>query len=323
VTADSLTLQNAYSARIGHVRRHDAPDAAALADVPVDNRRCGSTTDARVAMVGIRSNGTGDTLRVISEGQQRRRPFRVERATADPSYISFRAVALLSSADARTTPVLRSWSADFEPPADLAISSHTLAAPKIQIQNGAQGSVTLSVYNIGYRKSDSARVILSSVLADNSLPADRIRHCRQHSAGGSRTVQISFPTAGLPAQFTLQARGRASFRRQRADLWTTMSRCTISRFSSLAPEGGTTRAWSVNCAGSRRWEAYLYGPRAAGGNAVDSGVCDRPEGIVRENRGEYYPCAVGLPVTDVIHRECHASLRAILDLIFRSGQRVG
>ena len=206
VTADSLTLQNAYSAGSGTFAGMTLPMPQRWQTFRWTTGGAGSTTDARVAMVGIRSNGTGDTLRVIPRDSSVADLSGLNAATADPSYISFRAVALLSSADARTTPVLRSWSADFEPPADLAISSHTLAAPKIQIRNGAQGSVTLSVYNIGYRKSDSARVILSSVLADNSLRPIAYATVDSIPAGGSRTVQISFPTAGLPAQFTLQAR---------------------------------------------------------------------------------------------------------------------
>jgi len=104
------------------------------------------------------------------------------------------------------TPVLRNWSADFEPPADLAVSAHTLTSPKIQITNRAQATVTLSVYNIGYRKADSARVILSYKLPDNSLRPVAYAMVDSIPAGGRQTVQIGFSTAGLPSQFTLQAR---------------------------------------------------------------------------------------------------------------------
>ena len=206
VTADSLLLQNAYSAGSGTFAGIVLPMPQRLQTFRWASSGAAGTTDARVAIVGIRSTGAADTLRVIPRDSSFADLSGLNTATADPSYVGFRAVSLLSSADGRATPVLRSWSADFEPPADLAISSHTLTAPKIHIPQGVQGSVTLSVYNIGYRKADSASVILSYVLPDNSLRAIAYASVDSIPVGGWRSVQMSFPTAGLPTQFSLQAR---------------------------------------------------------------------------------------------------------------------
>ena len=206
VTADSLILQNTYSAGSGTFSGIALPMPQRWHTFRWSSGGAGTATDARVAIVGIRTTGTGDTLRVIPRDSSVADLSGLNNVSADPSYISFRAVSLLSSADGRATPVLRGWSADFEPPADLAISSHTLSAPKIQIAKGALGSVTLAVYNIGYRKADSARVILSYVLPDNSLRPIAYATVDSIPVGGSQTIQISFPTTGLPSQFTLQAR---------------------------------------------------------------------------------------------------------------------
>jgi len=65
VTADSLTLQNAYSAGSGTFAGMTLPMPQRWQTFRWTTGGAGSTTDARVAMVGIRSNGTGDTLRVI------------------------------------------------------------------------------------------------------------------------------------------------------------------------------------------------------------------------------------------------------------------
>jgi hypothetical protein len=206
VTADSLVLQNAYSAGSGTFAGITLPMPQRWQTFRWNAGGPPGITSARAAIVGIRSTGVSDTLRVIPGDTAVADLSALNAATADPSYVSFRAVALLSSTDGKATPVLRSWSADFEPPADLAISSHTLSAPKIQIPRGAQGSVTLNVYNIGYRKVDSARVVLSAILADNSLRPVAYAALDSIPVGGHEPVQMSFSTTGLPSQFTLQAR---------------------------------------------------------------------------------------------------------------------
>ncbi len=207
VTADSLLLQNTYSAGSGTF-------AGDLLPMPQRLRTfrwtaaagAGGSTDAHAAILGIRSTGASDTLRVIPKDSSTADLTGLNATTADPSYVGFMAVSLLTSADGRATPVLRNWSADFEPPADLAVTSRTIASPKIHIPSAVQGSVTVTVYNIGYRTADSARLILSYILPDNSLRAVAYSSVDSIPAGGSRAVQVSFPTAGLPAQFTLQAR---------------------------------------------------------------------------------------------------------------------
>jgi hypothetical protein len=207
VTADSLLLQNTYSAGSGTFAGDLLPMPQRLQTFRWSAAGgAGGSTDMRAAIVGVRSTGSSDTLRFILRDSSTADLTGLNAATADPLYVGFRAVSLLTSADGRATPVLRSWSADFEPPADLAVTSRTVASPKIHIPSGVQGSVTVTVYNIGYRTSDSARILLSYILPDNSLRAVGSASLDSIPAGGSRAAQIIFPTAGLPAQFTLQAR---------------------------------------------------------------------------------------------------------------------
>jgi|GEM_PF-1945676 len=207
VTADSLLLQNTYSAGSGTFAGDLLPMPQRLQTFRwAAAGGAGGSTDAHAAIVGIRSTGISDTLRVIPKDSSTIDLTGLNAITADPSYTGFRAVSILTSADGRATPVLRNWSADFEPPADLAVTSRTITSPKIRIPTAVQGSVTVTVYNIGYRTADSARVILSYILPDNSLRAVAYATVDSIPAGGARPVQMVFPTAGLPAQFTLQAR---------------------------------------------------------------------------------------------------------------------
>jgi hypothetical protein len=207
VTADSLLLQNTYSAGSGTFAGDLLPMPQRLQTFRWSAAAgAGGSTDVRAAIVGVRSTGSSDTLRFIPRDSSTADLTGLNAVIADPSYVGFRAVSLLTSADGRATPVLHSWSADFEPPADLAVTSRTVASPKIHIPSGVQGSVTVTVYNIGYRTSDSARILLSYILPDNSLRAVGSASLDSIPAGGSRAAQIIFATAGLPAQFTLQAR---------------------------------------------------------------------------------------------------------------------
>ncbi|HTR98699.1 MAG TPA: C25 family cysteine peptidase, partial [Bacteroidota bacterium] len=170
ITADRLVVQNAYSGGTGTFAGELLPMPQRWRTFRWDAGGPPGTTEAHAAIVGIRTDSGADTLRVIPRDSVTADLSGLAALTANPAYVSFRAVALLSSIDARSTPVLRSWSADFEPPADLAVSSHTVRAPKIRLPAGiATASVTLDVYNIGYRQADSARVVLSYLQPDNAL----------------------------------------------------------------------------------------------------------------------------------------------------------
>jgi hypothetical protein len=210
VTEDSLTILNYYSYGSGIFASIPMPMPQRLHIYRWSTSGVAGTTSARTALVGIRSNGVQDTIRVIPQDSTSVDLSSLNPVIADPAYIGIQPVALLATADALLTPVLRQWSMDFDPPADLAISARTLTAPKISFRKGTDLSVTLSVYNIGYRTADSGKVVLSLLGSDNSLTPLTEQRLDSLPVGGIQTLQIPFPTEGLGSRFTVQAKVEAS-----------------------------------------------------------------------------------------------------------------
>jgi hypothetical protein len=205
-TADSLQVSAFLGYGSGTFEGSLIPMPQRLRSFRWSNGGVSGTTDAKVALLGIRSNATVDTLRTISKDSTIADISGLNTVIADPAYVGFRAVALLSSKDVRVTPLLRDWSADFELPEDLAISSRTLSVPKKSPQGVAGNSVSLTIYNIGYRKSDSSRVVLSALQTDNSFRPIAYATVDSIPAGGFQTTQIPFLPGGLPQTVTFQAR---------------------------------------------------------------------------------------------------------------------
>jgi hypothetical protein len=205
-TAESLQVANYYRAGSGTLTSSPLPVPQRWGPFRWTLDGSGAVTDGQIALLGIRDSGRVDTLRRIPRDSIQVNLGGLESVTADPAYVSFAASVYLSSKDALLTPVLRRWSADFEPAADLAVSGRTLSAPKISLAKGAGGSVTLSVYNIGYRTSDSGHVLLSQMQGDAAVRTLAAVAFDSISAGSSRILHIPFDTQGLPNQFVLQAR---------------------------------------------------------------------------------------------------------------------
>jgi hypothetical protein len=205
-TAESLQVANYYGAGSGSITAHPLPIPQRWGTFRWSPGGAGTITNERIAILGIRGNGSVDTLRRIPRDSTTVNLSGLEILTADPAYAAFSAAAILSSTDALVTPVLRDWSADFEPAADLAVSGRTLSAPKIALAKGTAGSVTLSVYNIGYRTADSGHVVLSLMQGDAPVQTLATAPFDSIPTGSSRVLHIPFDTQGLPAQFTIQAR---------------------------------------------------------------------------------------------------------------------
>ena len=205
-TADSIRLTNYFPYRSGTFAGPLLPMPQRLGVFRWSPTIAIGTNDAKVAILGVRSGGTADTIRFIAKDNTTVDLSGLNQVTADPAYTGFKAAVLLATNDIRVTPVLRDWSADFEPPADLAISARSLSSPKLAPGGAGGNSVTATIYNIGYRKSDSARVILSVLQADKSLRPIAFSMLDSISPGGSRTLQIPFAAGGLGQQATLQIR---------------------------------------------------------------------------------------------------------------------
>lgn len=206
ITAESLQVANYYGVGSGSITSSSLPIPQRWGTFRWSAGGAGGVTDERIALLGIRETGSVDTLRRIPRDSVTVNLSGLESVTADPSYVSFAASAILLSTDALVTPVLRKWSAEFEPAADLAVSGRTLSAPKIALAKGTSGSVTLSVYNIGYRTADSGHVLLSQMQGDRVVRTLATTSFDSIPTGSSRLVHVPFDTQGLPSQFTVQAK---------------------------------------------------------------------------------------------------------------------
>lgn len=158
-------------------------------------------TNAQLAFVGVRSNGSVDTLRVLPRDSVDVDLSFLNTLTSGEQYSSLRTTALLSTADATITPTLREWWMDLVAPADLAVSARTIgghaASPTRNIE--------VTVHNIGFQQSDSSTVMLSLLDRQN-----RVRHIASMSLppiplGSSRSVVIPLATKHLQRRISVQA----------------------------------------------------------------------------------------------------------------------
>ena len=205
-TTDSLAATNYFPSTSGTFAGPLMPMPQRLESFRWSPTVASGATSAVVALLGIRSGGAADTLRRIPSDSTSVGLAGLNQAILDTSYTAFRAEALLATSDTRFSPLLRDWSADVEPPADLAVSARTLSSPKPAVREGGSNTVSATVYNIGYRRSDSARAVLSVRMPDRSLRPIAYAMIDSIGPGGSRLVQIPFQAGGLGAQAALQVR---------------------------------------------------------------------------------------------------------------------
>lgn len=162
-----------------------------------------ATTNLQVAFLGVRENGAIDTLRIIPRDSTDISLGFLNSITSGARYVSLQTAALLSSRDALVTPVVREWWTDFIPPPDLAISARTVGGV---ISAQSPRNIEVTVYNIGYKDSDSSTVILSVYDRQNRARQVASVSVPPVAVGSSRTTMIPISTSNLSRLTTLQAR---------------------------------------------------------------------------------------------------------------------
>lgn len=126
--------------------------------------------------------------------------------------------ALLRSDFGTATPILKSWSVDYEGPADLAIVPQLIRVSRDSVLEGEHIDFTAEVYNIGYSRADSVRVnfytlgpgsrrqLFGSVLVVN-LEAERSETvvATLNTAGrrGPQTLVVELDSRGLPELYDI------------------------------------------------------------------------------------------------------------------------
>ncbi|MBI4535246.1 MAG: hypothetical protein HY708_03140, partial [Ignavibacteriae bacterium] len=159
-------------------------------------------TQSQIALLGVRPTGEMDTLQILPGDSINVDLSFLNPLTSGPRYSTFRHAALLSSTDALLTPVLKDWWIDFSPPPDLAISSRTVGSGSVP--GGSALNLPVTIYNVGFQKSDSSRVVVS--IYDKYNKAREIASTTVDSipVGGSRSIVIPIQTVNFSRRVTLQ-----------------------------------------------------------------------------------------------------------------------
>lgn len=223
------------------------------------------TTDARLALVGVRPSGTVDTLRVFPRDSIDIDLSFLNAPTSGERYKSLQTAALLSTSDATVTPTLREWWMDVVAPADLAVSAQTIAGDAPSLTRNIQ----VSVYNIGYQDSDSSNVVLSVYDRQNRARQVASVSVLPIAQGTSRSVVIPISTHNLGRRVTVQATVRPA-----------------KRAKDLVAENNTAYYSFDNVIALSRAElrVFINGVQVMEGDYVPAAPCvtlqvpDRPEG---------------------------------------------
>jgi hypothetical protein len=160
-----------------------------------------SSTNALVALIGIRPNNSTDTLGVFPKDSSDIDIRFLNPITSGERYNSVGVAALLSTSDALLTPVLREWAMDAVGPADLAVSARTIHSN----EPTATRNIEITVYNIGFQNSDSSNVTLSIYDRQNRARQVTTVPVQSIAVGSSRTTIVPISTTNLPRRVTLQA----------------------------------------------------------------------------------------------------------------------
>ena len=204
VTAESLQVPTYFMIGNGSVTTEPISIAESWGSFHWRRSTSSAGTDARVALLGVRADGVVETLRVLPKDSTDVDLAWLTTLTSGPKYTSFKASALVSNNDGLVTPVLREWWLDFEPPADLAISSRSVGPSKMTIQQGTTLNLPITIYNVGYRDADSARVLVSMYDKYNRARPIASGTVGQIPIDGFQTVSIPISPTNFPRRVTLQ-----------------------------------------------------------------------------------------------------------------------
>lgn len=196
----SMSVPNLYSR--GHGSITTLPMFIAPSWLSLGWRTSGPpTTDAQLALVGVRPAGTVDTLRIFPRDSTDIDLSFLNIPTSGERYKALQTAALLSTSDATVTPALREWWMDVVAPADLAVSARTIAGDEPSLTRNIQ----VTVYNIGFQDSDSSNVVLSVYDRQNRARQVATVPVLPIARGTSRTIVIPMSTQTLGRRVTVQA----------------------------------------------------------------------------------------------------------------------
>jgi hypothetical protein len=159
-------------------------------------------TDIRVAVLGLKSTGATDTLKVLNPDSSD--VSLVFLNSLQSPYAGYRFLARLRTADALRTPMLKEWWYDADLPSDLAVSSQSIGNGEAVVGRGNDLNLSVTVHNLGYQPVDSARVTVSLYDETNTLRPLLGAGVHSISVDSSRTIVVPLTTQDLPAHSSIR-----------------------------------------------------------------------------------------------------------------------
>ena len=152
-------------------------------------------------MIGVHKSGGVDTLKVFTADSSVVDLRNIHTYGTD--YAGYRFGAVLSTNESAITPRLLSWSADFVPPAELALQS-PVSGGDLVVPRGTPVEIPLNIYNIGYRKTDSTVLQVGVYDSQNRLLPLFSMQGGEIPVDSVRSSPVSVSTSGLPQHVSLE-----------------------------------------------------------------------------------------------------------------------
>lgn len=193
-----------YSALNGYAIQQSLPVATSWDSLTWMAYADSGITSIRTALLGVRTDGRMDTLRIIPSDSLHVSLSSLQTLTSGPTYTSLKAMTLLVTKDAARTPRLSEWSVDFAASLDLAISARTVGTVDLTIEKGTVLDLPVTVHNLGFQGADSARIMVS--VYDKYNKARQIAWAQIDTipVGGSKSTTIPISTTNFSRRVTLQ-----------------------------------------------------------------------------------------------------------------------
>lgn len=204
VAEDSTLIPNNYAIGSGIYSSVTNPFPSSFGTLRWTPQVRAGTHTMRGSLLGIRADGTADTLTSIAASETERDLSGLGTKLRDSSYTQLGFSVALSTNDASSTPVLRNWAVDFEPPPDMAISGKTVGSRVLALAKSSGIDIPLTIHNIGYQTADSARIRVDLLKQNGGRQALSYATSGRIPVDSLRTVLLSIPADGLAGNNDLE-----------------------------------------------------------------------------------------------------------------------
>jgi hypothetical protein len=195
----SYLIPSFYNVLTGRVATGAIGPAKRWQSVSWTNDASGAGTDVSLKIVGMKSNGAPDTLMTLSKTVLSADLSSVDART----YPKLQLVSTLQSSFGTATPILKSWSVEYQGPPDPATAPQLVRVDRDSVLEGEDAEFSADIYNIGYTTADSLKV--NFYLLDKTNAQKLFQSVQVHDLGSedSKTVSATLNSSGLRGLQTL------------------------------------------------------------------------------------------------------------------------